>query len=386
MKPQPLKIILAIDSFKGCLTSHEIESQAAACIRHEFPDSLLITLPIADGGEGTLPILTELLRAEKRTCRVHDPLMRPIDAHYSYAPATKTALIEMAVASGLPLLSEEERNPGITTSYGTGELIADALNRGARHFIIGIGGSATNDAGTGMLQALGYRFLNADGHELNNGGEILAEIASWTIENVHPLLHEATFQVACDVTNPFYGPQGAAPIFARQKGADDAQIAQLDAGMKHFAHCIEKQLSLNLQQHPGSGAAGGMGGGLLAFLHAELESGSDLLLRMTRFEEQIQDADLIITGEGRMDNQTLMGKIPGKILEMGRTHHIPVVGLCGCCTHPTQLLEAGFRQICAITPKNQPLAEALKKENALKNLKKAIKTQIILFLKVHPSI
>ena len=377
MDKRPLKIIFAIDAFKGCLTSEEIEKEAAACIREVFPQSGLITLPIADGGEGTLPILTQLFHAEKRTCRVHDPLMRPLDASYAYAPHTQTALIEMAAASGLPLLSPEERNPLKATSYGTGELIRDALNNGARHLVIGIGGSATNDGGTGMLQALGYRFLNAEGQKLPQGGEILEQIASWDDSQAHPILKEATFRVACDVTSPFYGPQGAAFVFARQKGADDTMIAKLDAGMKQFAQCIAKNLHIDLQEHPGSGAAGGMGGGLLAFLQAELESGADLLLRLTRFDEQIKDADFIFTGEGRMDHQTLMGKIPGKILERGLKQHIPVIGLCGSCTHTAELMQAGFLQICPITPENQLLSEAMKAENALQNLRKAIQKSII---------
>ena len=286
----------------------------------------------------------------------------------------KTAFIEMANISGLPLISNSQRNPMKTSTFGTGELIKDALEKGCRKFVIGIGGSATNDAGAGMLQALGFRFLDKDGNVLKQGGEILGKVVHICTQDVHQSLKNAHFIVACDVQNPFFGPEGAAYVYARQKGADDRMIADLDEGMRSFAQVVYKETGKDIANLPGSGAAGGMGGGMVAFLDAELKSGADLLLDISRFDERIVDTDLIITGEGRIDRQSLMGKIPGKILQRGRSKGIPVIAIAGCVEDETLLKEAGFHGVYATKPENMPLEEAMKPEVATECVKKTAST------------
>ena len=368
-----MKIILAIDSFKGSLTSFEAEEAVAEAIAQCLPTATVDCIPIADGGEGTLSVLLHTANGTYRHLQAHNPCMEIIPTHYGIAEDKQTAYIEMATVSGLPLLKEEQKNPMKTTTFGTGELIADALEQGCRTFIIGIGGSATNDAGTGMLQALGYRFIGPNGHELGTGGEILQQIVRIDDTHRHPLLKEARFTVACDVQNPFYGPQGAAHVFARQKGADDNMIAELDEGMKAFARIIQQHTGKGISQLPGSGAAGGLGGCLAAFMQAELKSGAELLLQATGFYEQIADADLIITGEGKIDRQSLMGKITGKILEEGKQRGIPVIALVGQATDTDHLKEAGFAGIHSLTEAgSQPLEEAMKPAIAKENLKNTV--------------
>ena len=368
------KIVLAIDSFKGCLTSEEVEQAVAQCLSAKFANSLIDSIPIADGGEGTLSALMQHTQATYQTVEVHNPCMKKIRASYGISSDGRKAFIEMASASGLPLISEGERNPMKTTTFGTGELIADALDKGCTEFIIGIGGSATNDAGTGMLQALGYRFMDKEGKTLGLGGEILSKISFIDESAKHPLLKNAHFIVACDVQNPFYGPDGAAYVYARQKGADERMIADLDRGMQHFAKVLQRWTGMDIGLTAGSGAAGGMGGGMMALLGAELKSGADLLLDISRFDERIADADLIITGEGRIDRQSLMGKIPGKILQRGRSKGIPVIAIAGCVEDETLLKEAGFHGVYATKPENMPLEEAMKPEVATECVKKTAST------------
>ena len=367
-----MKIVLAIDSFKGCLTSHEVESAVSDALRKYIPDCIIETVPIADGGEGTLNILSGIMDAQYQHCMAHNPCMEIIPCQYALSSARSCALIEMAAVSGLPLIRTEQQNPMKTTTYGTGELIVDALNQGCTHFIVGLGGSATNDAGVGMLQALGYRFYDADNNLLGQGGEILNRIVSWDASMCHPLLEKARFTVACDVNNPFYGENGAACVYAGQKGATEEMIIQLDKGLFSFARVIYKNTGIDISHIPGSGAAGGMGGGMLAFLNTELKSGSSLILELSNFEEKLLNADLIITGEGCIDSQTLMGKIPGEILRIGKGKHIPVVGLAGRVKDKDTLLKAGFRDVYAITPKNMTLAKALKKDSAVSNIHNTI--------------
>ena len=365
-----MKIVLAIDSFKGSLTSFEAEKTVAEAIAQRFPTATVDCIPIADGGEGTLSVLLHTSHGTYRHLQANNPCMETIPTQYGIAKDGQTAYLEMAAVSGLPLLKEEQKNPMKTTTFGTGELIADALEQGCRTFIIGIGGSATNDAGTGMLQALGYRFIDKDGHELGTGGEILQQIAYIDDTHQHPLLKNAHFMVACDVQNPFYGPQGAAYVFARQKGANNEMIQQLDEGMKTFAQVIQQHTGKDIRQLPGSGAAGGLGGCLAAFMNAELKSGSELLLQATGFYECITDADLIITGEGKIDRQSLMGKITGKILEEGKQKGIPVIALTGLAEDIDLLQKAGFAGIHPITEAGfQPLEEAMKPAIAKRNLK-----------------
>ena len=372
-----MKIVLAIDSFKGSLTSFEAEEAIAEVLAQCFPTATVDCIPIADGGEGTLSVLLHTANGTYRHLQAHNPCMEIIPTQYGIAGDGQTAYLEMAAISGLPLIREEQKNPMKSTTFGTGELILDALEQGCRTFIIGIGGSATNDAGTGMLQALGYRFFDENGHNLDIGGEILAKIARIDDTLRHPLLKEARFIVACDVQNPFYGLQGAAQVFARQKGADDAMIAELDEGMQAFARIIHQHTGKNISQLPGSGAAGGLGGCLAAFMDATLQSGADLLLDGSHFEARIQDADLVITGEGKIDRQSLMGKITGKILERASLLGIPVIAFAGQAEDIPALKRAGFRAIISLTPTGiMPTEEDLKPANARKKLQQATQTYL----------
>ena len=374
-----MKAIIATDSFKGSLTSHEAGQAVQQGIQQIHPNWETDIITIADGGEGMLNVMLEATGGKSITIKAHDPLMQQTHATYGISEDGTTAFIEMANISGLPLVPTEERNPMKTTTYGTGELIRDALEKGCTQFIIGIGGSATNDAGTGMLQALGFRFLNNKREPLGQGGEILKEIASIDDSGKHPLLKNTHFIVACDVKNPFYGPEGSAYVFARQKGADEYMIALLDEGMHSFAHIIRKETGKDITNEPGSGAAGGMGGGLMAFLDAELQSGADLLLDICQFNKQIADANLIITGEGRIDRQSLMGKIPGKILQRGQANHVPVIAIAGCVEDKELLLKAGFQGVYATKPEDMTLENAMKREVAMKNIKNTIKTCLALY-------
>lgn len=372
-----MKIIIAIDSFKGSLTSIEAGEAVQKAIAQLLPDAQTEIIPIADGGEGTLAVITRAIQGQAQFLEAHNPCMEPISTSYILSSDQQTAFIEMANISGLPLIKDYQRNPMKTTSYGVGELIQDALEKGCTQFILGIGGSATNDAGAGALQALGFRFLDKEGDILGQGGEILSQIHSIDRKKIHPLLKNAHFIVACDVRNPFYGPEGAAYIFARQKGADDCMIEQLDQGMRSFAKVIELETGKGISHLPGSGAAGGMGGGFMAFLDAELRSGADLLLDLCQFREKAKDADLIITGEGRMDRQSLMGKITGKILEKGKAYGIPVIALAGCVEDEALLKEAGFHGVYATKPSDMPLEEAMKREVAIRCIKKTVLSIVI---------
>ena len=350
------KIVAASDSFKGSLSSAEVAAAIKAGVHNVFPHCEVLELSVADGGEGTVDALVHTLGGTKVTVQVSDPLGRPIDASYGIIPASNdssecpTAVIEMSSASGLPLLTPAERNPLKTSTRGTGEMILDALNRGCRHFLVGIGGSATNDAGIGMLSALGFRFLNSDGIEVPAVGASLGEIVSFDFSDVVPSVFESTFTVACDVDTPFCGPNGAAYVFAPQKGADDAMVRLLDSGMVSFADLISRSLTDgtlhndnfhhtskhigNLADVPGTGAAGGLGGGFLAFLNAKLERGVDMVLDAIDFDTRISGADLVITGEGKIDFQTNKGKTPYGVMLRASRQGIPTIALGGSVDLP----------------------------------------------------
>ena len=302
-----MKVVVAIDSFKGSLSSFELGEAIKKGIHKMYVDAEVNSVPIADGGEGTVEALVEGTGGEFIDVEVNGPLMRPVTARYGII-GEGTAIIEMAAASGLPLVDSGERNPEKTTTYGTGELIKDAINRGCREFIVGIGGSATNDAGLGMMQALGYKFLDKDGKELGTGGEIMAKVAEIDSTGAMTELSECEFLIACDVDNPFYGQNGAAHIYGRQKGADDAMVASLDEGLKVLSETINTKLGKDIAELPGAGAAGGLGGGFVAFLNGKLEPGIDIILREVNLEKAIEGADFVITGEGRIDFQSVMGK------------------------------------------------------------------------------
>ena len=379
------KVVIAIDSFKGCLTSPEAETTAAQGVRNVFPECEVLCLPVADGGEGMQDALIAATGGTRIPVRAHSPLMEVHDTHYGIAGDGQTAFIEMAAISGLPLVPQGKRNPMLTTTFGTGELIRDALERGCRRFIIGLGGSATNDAGLGMLQALGFRFLDEAGQELGTShpkgmcgvpkamcGALLAEVASVDFSSVHPALKDCHFTAACDVRNPFTGADGAAVVFAPQKGAAPEMAAKLDAGMVKLAEVIRQSTGKDISSLPGAGAAGGMGGGLSAFLNAELKPGIRLLLDALRFGERIKGADLVITGEGKADRQTIMGKVPFGILEEAKAQQIPVTLLAGAIEDVEVLNRAGFRGVFSITPSPTSLEQAMNPAFAKQNISRTV--------------
>ena len=371
------KIVLAIDSFKGCLSSKEIEQCIAEEIHRILPSCQTVCIPIADGGEGMLDTLIEATQGTFVSTQAHDPLMRIRPARYGILGDQRTAIIEMAEINGLTTLSPIERNPMKTSTYGTGELIKDALEKGFRRFIIGIGGSATNDAGMGMMQALGAHLYDKQGNELEQGGKIMEQIAHIDLNHLHPALKEATFIVACDVQNPFCGPQGAAYVFARQKGASEEQIRQLDKGMRHLALLIERDFSYNINKVKGAGAAGGLGGAFATFLQAHLQSGIDLLLDAVDFDRKITNADWIITGEGKADRQTAEGKVPAGVLKRAKKANIPVMLIAGKVEDKACLKQMGFARIVQISPDNLPLEEAMRPEVTRENTQRAIGRELI---------
>jgi len=362
------KAIIAIDSFKGCLSSIEAERAAKEGVLSVFPQCEVVCVPVADGGEGMLEALLSATSGQQISLQAPGPLMEMRQTCYGITADGHTALIEVAAISGLPLVAKEKRNPMNTTTYGVGKLIADALLRGCRDFIIGLGGSATNDAGLGMLQALGFRFLDKEGHLLGRGGRILADVASVDFSQVHPLLKEAHFKVACDVANFFYGKEGAAYVFAPQKGADEAMVVALDAGLQSLSRVIFEATGKDVSKIHGAGAAGGMGGSMVAFLNASLQPGIRLLLDTIHFTDIIRGADLIITGEGHADRQTLMGKVPYGILEVAKRQQVPVVLIAGRISDEALLHQAGFRGVFSITPSSMSLEEAMKPKVACRNI------------------
>lgn len=370
------KIIVAIDSFKGCLTSKEAGKAVAEGVRSLLSECEIICVPIADGGEGLVAALVEATDGSYRQLSVHDPLMRPIDASYGWSGDGHTVFIEMAAASGLPLLTESERNPMLTTSYGTGELIRDALEQGGRDFIIGLGGSATNDAGLGMLQALGYRFRDEAGQLVEGIGSSLGKIVVIDSSSAHPALKECCFTVACDVNNPFYGKEGAVQVFAAQKGADKVMVEELEVGMQRFARLVFAATGKEIANLPGAGAAGGLGGVLVAFLDAVLKPGINLLLQKIDFSALIQGADLIITGEGKADRQSVMGKVPSGILQEARKKGIPVVLIAGRVEDIDILSQVGFERIYPIAPAALPIEIAMQPDVAAQNIRRTV-AQII---------
>ena len=365
------KIVLAIDSFKGSLTSSEAEAAAQEGIHRVYPQAEIVCIPIADGGEGMLEALSGIGSREMRL-RVQGPSGSKVEARYLTSVDRQTAYIEMAAASGLTLLPEYQRNPMLTTSHGTGELIRDALDHGCRRLVIGLGGSATNDGGMGMLSALGIRFLNRQGKELEGRGKDMIDVDRIDTSLAHPALKTATCTAACDVRNPFYGPDGAAHVFASQKGATPDEVRLLDEGLRHLAEIFRQTTGHDIATLPGAGAAGGLGGALAVFLDAELRPGISLLLEANRFQEEIRGADLIITGEGRADRQTLMGKVPAGVLQEAQQAGIPVALIAGQTEDEERLRAAGFCHVCATTPQEMPLRTAMQKNVAQEHISRTV--------------
>ena len=367
-----MKIVIASDSFKGSLTSAEVAAAAERGIKAVYPDCEVICVNVSDGGEGTMEAIIDVLGGEVITTLVSDPLGRPITAHYGIAG--DKAIIEMAAASGLTLLQPEERNPWLTSSYGTGEMIMEAIHHGCRHLLIGIGGSATNDAGTGMLQALGFRFFDAQGQAITDcrGGR-MQDIARIDDSAVPQAVRQSQFIVACDVDTPFCGPEGAAPVFAPQKGADTNMVTRLDAGMASLAQIIKDTYHINIVPLAGAGAAGGMGGGFRAFLNATLQRGIEMVLDAIDFDRTIQDANLIITGEGKIDFQTAKGKTAAGVLSHARKQGIPVVAIGGCIEMCESVEQMGFAGIYPIIEEKVPLEIAMQSDFAASNIENTVK-------------
>lgn len=375
-----MKIIIAPDSFKGSLASHQVCAAIEKGIKKADPSIDIISIPMADGGEGTVDALMDSLGGYKVVVEVKDPLFRKIKAQYGLTDEGKTAVIEMASASGLALLSNSERNPMKTTTYGTGELIRDALERGCRSFIIGIGGSATNDGGVGMAAALGARFYDRDGNAIELTGGGLLKLDSIDLSEMDPRVGESRFRVFCDVDNPLYGPQGAAYVYGKQKGADAAMTEKLDMGLRRLSEIIQRDLNKNVAHIPGAGAAGGLGAGLMAFLDAKLEKGIDLLMETIGFEERIKGADLIITGEGRMDHQTKYGKTISGIIKAAQKQGIPVVGICGSIGEGVEeLYSEGLNSVFSIV--NRPMSLQKSMEETSELLASTAENVIRLFVK-----
>ena len=346
------KIIVAIDSFKGCLTSAEANQAASEGILSRMPDAKVLQMAVSDGGEGFLEAFLAAMGGEIVEVNVKDPLMRTISAQYLVQG--DTAVIEIAKASGLTLLSSEERNPMVATSYGTGQLVVDAVRKGCKRIIVGLGGSGTSDCGIGMLRAIIDAFAK--------GG-------SW--DDVSEL-DDVRFTIATDVTNPLCGENGAAYVFGPQKGASHDDVLALDARAKRFAEASAKHLGHDCQNTPGAGAAGGLGYAFLQYMNADCRSGIDLLLDTIHFEDLLQDTDLVITGEGSADRQTLMGKLPFGILQRAQRHHVPVMLIAGRIADEQLLLDAGFSHIACINPPNLPLEIALQPATAKENIRKTV--------------
>ena len=358
----PMKIIFAIDSFKGSLTSIEAGNAAAEGARRVFPDAECVVRPLADGGEGTVEALAAGLGGELRRVQVTGPAGKPTLA--TYGVVGTMAIMEMAQASGITLVSGAERNPLHTTTFGVGEMIRDAIAHGCRRFVVGIGGSTTNDGGAGMLQALGFRLLDRGGNGIPRGGGGLASLDRIERGAAMPELKDCTFRIACDVTNPLCGEKGASAVFGPQKGATPEMVAALDAALAHFADVANGD-----PDFPGAGAAGGLGFAFMEFLGGELKSGVEIVLEETRFDDVVRDADIVVTGEGRLDAQTVMGKAPIGVARAAKRFGKKVIAFSGCVTSDAGVVNAhGIDAFFPILRQVVPLEEAIEKGNAAANL------------------
>lgn len=324
-----MKIVVAPQSLKGSLTAAETGRAIAEGARAVYPDAEMRIVPVADGGEGTTQALVDATGGKLLEREVTGPLGKPVQAFFGLLGDGHTAVIEMAASSGLPLVPTAQRDPRVTTTYGVGELILAAREAGCTHFIIGIGGSATNDGGAGMAQALGARLLDARGRDLPYGGAALARLARIEMERMDQRLANCTVEVASDVNNPLCGPTGASAVYGPQKGATPEMVAELDAALAHYAQIVERDLGQAVRDVPGAGAAGGLGAGLLAFLHATLRPGAQIVLEAVRLEEQIRGADLMLTAEGQLDSQTAYGKSVGAVAALAKKYHLPVLAIAG---------------------------------------------------------
>ena len=372
-----MKVVVAIDSLKGSLSSLEAGQAIKEGVQVVYPEADVVVLPLADGGEGTVEALAIGMGGELVHVSVTGPLGDGVTAEYGILKADetrpKTAIIEMSAAAGITLVPDEKRNPMHTTTYGVGELIKDAIDNGCRHFIVGIGGSATNDGGIGMLQALGYDFLDKDGASVGYGGTGLQSIARIQAENVLPELKDCTFRVACDVTNPLCGPMGSSAIYGPQKGATPEMVKELDEALLHYAELSKETFDHADRLYPGTGAAGGMGFAFLTYTNAVLESGIKIVLEETGLEDEMKDADFVITGEGRLDSQTALGKAPIGVAHLAKKHGKKVLAFAGCLTPDAGVCnENGIDAFFPILRRVITVQEAMEKETARENMIRSV--------------
>lgn len=357
-----MKILIAPDSFKGSLSAIEVCDNIEIGIRKVCKNIDIIKVPMADGGEGTLEALIHSTNGSIYEKKVKDPLFREALGKYGILGDEKTALIEMARVSGLPLLTREERNPMNTTTYGTGELILEALNRGCRNFIIGIGGSATIDGGIGMAAALGVKFKDENNKELAPIGSSLSKIRYIDISMIDKRIKESRFTIASDVDNPLYGKEGAAYVYGPQKGADKDMVIELDKGLENYSNIIKRDLAKDIKDIKGGGAAGGLGAGLMVFLNGEMKSGIDIVIESTQLEEKIKSVDLVITGEGSIDYQTQFGKTSYGVAKLAKKYNKPLIAICGSIGEGVEsLYDDGFTSIFSIGDKPMTLEESMER-------------------------
>lgn len=363
------KVVVAIDSFKGSLTSMEAGEAVKVGVMRAIPDADVQVSPLADGGEGTVEALVSGMNGTSQIVTVMGPVGKEVDCEYGMIESTKTAIIEMSGAAGITQVTEEERNPLYTTTYGVGQVIKDAISKGCRRFIVGIGGSATNDGGVGMLQALGYGFLDKDGNQIPFRGEGLSQLVRITDDQVIPELKECEFKIACDVTNPLCGDKGCSAIYGPQKGATPEIIEQMDGWLAAYAELAKKDFSKADPDYPGTGAAGGMGFAFLTFTNAILKSGIQIVLEETKLEDYIKYADVVVTGEGRIDEQTAMGKAPIGVAKLAKKYDIPVVGFAGCVTKEAVACnKEGLDAFFPIIRRIITLEDAMDRDNSKANM------------------
>lgn len=364
-----MRVVVAIDSLKGSLSSLEAGNSIKEGVLRVYPDAEVAVRPLADGGEGTVEALALGMNGRLETVTVTGPAGKPVDCVYGMLDESKTAIVEMSGAAGITQVTGEERNPLHTTTYGVGEVIKDAISKGCRHFIVGIGGSATNDGGVGMLQALGYGFLDAEGKQVAYGAKGLKDLVTITSENVIPELADCTFRIACDVTNPLCGERGCSAIYGPQKGATPEMIVDMDKWLGDYAALAAKTFPKADASYPGTGAAGGMGFAFLTFTNAVLQSGISIVLEETRLEEYIKDADVVVTGEGRLDAQTVMGKAPSGVADIAKKYGKMVIAFAGCLTEDAGACNAGgIDAFFPILRTVVTLDEAMAHDNAARNM------------------
>lgn len=365
-----MKVVIAIDSLKGSLSSIEAGNAVKEGILKACKYADVVVKPLADGGEGTTEALIKGMNGKEEFITVTGPLGEKVKSKYAILEQSNTAIIEMAQAAGITLLEKEKRNPLNTTSYGVGEMIKDSIKKGCRNFIIGIGGSATNDGGIGMLQALGFEFLDKNKKSIGFGGKFLEEIKYINIENKLKELDECNFKIACDVENPLCGKNGASYIYGPQKGASESMVERLDKGMKNYSEVVKNSLGKDCADKKGAGAAGGIGYAFLSFLNAELKPGIDIVINETKLEDEIKDADFVITGEGRLDFQTAMGKAPIGVAKIAKKYNCTVIALAGSITDDaSECNKKGIDAYFDIITEIVTLDEAMQRQTALKNLK-----------------